>query len=101
MTIADADWGRIHPSVYHDTAGPVRAAVATERPHGAMRYRCPITGSFVLVTDEPTLQRLARPRVRLRCIDCGEMHLMMREAQGGAEAEGDGSAVIVAQPAKP
>jgi hypothetical protein len=64
--------------VYHDTAGPLSVATATERPHGALRYCCPVTGSFVLVTDEASLERLARPRVRLRCADCGEMHLLIR-----------------------
>jgi hypothetical protein len=97
MTQPDQNWGTIHPSVYHDTAGPVRAAVATARPHGAVRYRCPITGSFILVTDEPTLRRLARPRVRLRCAGCGEMHLMLHDDGD----DGDDPGLIVAQPAKP
>ena len=94
QTLSNQTWGTIHPSVYHHAAGPARTAIATPRPHGALRYRCPSTGSFVLVTDEATLRQLARPRVRLRCVDCGEMHLLM-QATGN-----DDPAVIVAGPAK-
>lgn len=71
-------WGRIHASVYAQAAKMVRWAEAMPRPHGGIRYRCPVTGSLVLVTDEATLARLARPRARLRCIACGEMHLLAR-----------------------
>ena len=45
-------------------------------PARRLRYRCPLTGSYVLVTDEPTLARLARPPARIRCADCGEQHLI-------------------------
>ena len=84
-------WGSIHSSVYSQAANMVRWATATPRPSGAVRYQCPVTGSLVLVTDEATLATLSRPRARLRCIDCGEMHLLARDAAD----------VIVAQPAKP
>ena len=70
--------GRIHPSVYRQDGGLLRWATATARPHGAVRYICPVTGSFVLVTDAANLQRLAGPRGRLRCPDCGEIHLISR-----------------------
>ncbi len=53
------------------------------RAHGALRYQCPVTGSFVLITDDAALSALARPRVRLRCAGCGEMHLL---TQNGAAA---------------
>ncbi len=53
---------------------------ATLRPSGAVRYRCPVSGSFVLVTDPATLARLAERDTRLRCMDCGEMHLLARDA---------------------
>ena len=72
-------WTNIHPSVFHNTAGPMRATEATPRPSGALRYRCPVNGSLVLVTDEATLAGLDRPRARLRCIDCGEMHLLTQD----------------------
>jgi hypothetical protein len=71
--------GRIHPSVYRRDGGFLRWATASPRPHGALRYVCPVTGSFVLVTDEATLQRLAGRRGRLRCPDCGEFHLILRD----------------------
>jgi hypothetical protein len=72
-------WGTIHPTVFIQAASMVRWAVATPRPHGALRYQCPITGSFVLVTDEAALAGIARPRGRLRCIDCGEVHLLTHD----------------------
>ncbi len=70
--------GRIHPSVYRQDGGLLRWARATARPHGAVRYVCPVTGSFVLLTDEANLQRLGGRRGRLRCPDCGEFHLILR-----------------------
>ena len=57
----------------------MRATEATPRPSGALRYRCPVNGSLVLVTDEATLAGLDRRRARLRCIDCGEMHLLTQD----------------------
>ena len=75
-------WASIHPSVFHNSAGPLRPTEATPRPSGAMRYRCPVNGSLVLVTDEATLAGLDRPRARLRCIDCGEMHLLTQDFHG-------------------
>lgn len=59
----------------------MRAAEATPRPSGALRYCCPVNGSLVLVTDDATLASLDRRRARLRCIDCGEMHLLTQDAQ--------------------
>jgi hypothetical protein len=79
MSLQDFAWGTIHASAYRD-AGLLRPALASPRGHGALRYRCPVTGSFVLVTDEPTLRALERPTARLRCADCGEVHLIMVEA---------------------
>ncbi len=76
MTTAAHFWKRIHPSVFHEAAGPLLAAKATLRSRGAVRYRCPINGSLVLVTDDETLSRFDRAPVRLRCGDCGEMHLL-------------------------
>lgn len=82
-------WATMHSSVFSDAGRLLRWAVATLRPHGAMRYRCPVAGSFVLVTDPPTLRKLARPRARIRCGSCGEMHMVAHEPAG------DGAAVIV------
>lgn len=80
-------WSSIHPSVFHNTAGPLRATEATPRPSGALRYRCPVNGSLVLVTDEATLAGLDRRRARLRCIDCGEMHLLTQDAATASDIE--------------
>ncbi len=76
MTVPDPQWSTIHASAFTQTHGMLRWTSATPRPHGALRYRCPLTGSFVLITDEPTLNALARPPARIRCADCGEQHLM-------------------------
>jgi hypothetical protein len=95
MTIDAGHWGTMHPSVFHHAAQPVRWAAATPRGLGALRYQCPVTGSLVLLTDEATLARLVRPRARVRCMDCGEMHLLTQDARGGD------AAVIVTQPATP
>lgn len=69
--------GHFHPSVFHASAGPLMAAATETRASGAMRYRCPINASFVLVTEEPILASLkASPSLRRRCPACGEMHLL-------------------------
>ncbi len=73
-------WNTIHASAFAQTRGLLRWTRGTQRPHGALRYRCPLTGSYVLVTDEATLLRLARPPARIRCADCGEQHLVTVEA---------------------
>jgi len=95
MNIPIRDWSTIHPTVFRETAIPVRRAAATARPSGALRYQCPVTGSLILLTDDATLAALDRPLGRLRCMDCGEMHLLTQDA-GVPDP-----AVIVARPAKP
>ena len=80
MNIPSLPWATIHPSALGQTAGMVRWAKAIPRAHGALRYECPVTGSFVLITDEAALAKLARPRGRLRCMDCGEVHLLAQES---------------------
>ncbi len=72
-------FGTIHASVFNEASGIVRRAPATMRAHGALRYQCPVTSSFILITDDATLAALARPQPRLRCTDCGEMHLLTHE----------------------
>jgi hypothetical protein len=71
-------FGSIHPSALRQ-ASFMRWVEATPRPHGALRYRCPVTGSFVLVTDDDALKELSRPRARVRCVDCGEVHLLTQD----------------------
>lgn len=86
------NWGTFHPSVFIEAGRLLRWAAATRRAQGAVRYRCPVTGSFVLVTEAAKLKKLARPRARLRCGGCGEMHMLARESAD------DGPAVIVEPP---
>ena len=74
MSVQHLNWNMIHASVFHNAGRMLRWAAATPRAVGAVRYRCPVTGSFVLVTDDATLKKLARPTARIRCADCGEMH---------------------------
>ncbi len=49
--------------------------------------------AWVLVTDDEALSRFDGAHVRLRCSDCGEMHLLTGVANGSP-------AVIVADPFK-
>jgi len=79
MSLPSENWGTIHPSVYRQSNEPARRVPATSRPTGAVRYRCPITHSFVLVTDPSVLARIAERDTRMRCMDCGEMHLLMHD----------------------
>ena len=76
MSMQNLNWNRMHASVYRQAGAMLRWAEATPRPHGAVRYRCPLTGSFVLVTDEASLNQLAQSPARLRCADCHELHLV-------------------------
>ncbi len=79
MTAPSNSWSRIHPSVFHSAAGPLRVTESALRPGGAVRYRCPHNDSLVLVTDEAASAELDRPTARLRCAACGEMHLLTQE----------------------
>jgi hypothetical protein len=89
-------WSTFHPSAFRHAAAPLQRVAAIARPYGAIRYRCPLTGAFVLVTDEATLSRLARPSARLRCADCGDMHLLTLDLD-----DADVASAIVAATAKP
>ena len=95
MNIPIGSWSTIHPSAYREAAIPLRRAAATARPNGALRYQCPVTGSLILLTDDATLAALDRPLGRLRCMACGEMHLLTQDA-GIPDP-----AVIVVRPATP
>lgn len=87
MTTSGIFQGQIHPSAFHTIAGPLATTEATARPHGALRYRCPVNDSLVLVTDDPTLEHMASyPRVRLRCLACGEMHLVTQSPETALDA---------------
>jgi hypothetical protein len=94
MSMPIQNWGSIHPSVYRHAFEPVRRVTATLRPRGAVRYSCPITHSFVLITEAGSIARLLERNTRLRCADCGEMHLLALTVPGNPPA-------IVATTAKP
>jgi hypothetical protein len=95
MPMPSQTWGTIHPSAYRHSAEPMSRVAATLRPSGAVRYRCPVTGCFVLITDPSTLARIAEHDIRTRCMDCGEMHFLTQEAPALARSG------IVARPSKP
>jgi hypothetical protein len=94
MAMPAQNWGTIHPSVFRHAFEPVRRVMATLRPGGAVRYSCPITHSFVLITEATSIAGLLDRDTRLRCADCGEMHLLTLDVPVDAPA-------IVAAPAKP
>lgn len=81
MTVNQQSWSIVQPSMYSNTVGPLRATEITPRPSGALRYRCPVNGSLVLVTDEMTLAGLDRRHGRLRCVGCGETHLLTADGE--------------------
>lgn len=86
MPLPDPVWGTIQASANSNIAAPLRWTTATSRPHGTLRYRCPVNQGFVVVTDDETLARLARPRARTRCPSCGETHLIARHHGGTSPA---------------
>jgi hypothetical protein len=75
MAVQNLNWNTIHASVVRQAGGMLRWAPAAARS-GAVRYRCPVAGSFVLVTDEASLRKLGGPTTRLRCAGCGELHFV-------------------------
>ena len=88
MSIQDLSWDPIHNSAYSHARNLLWPA-QSKKQAGGLRYRCPITGSFILITDQSTLEWLARPNARLRCAGCGELHVIGREADYPA----DGTAI--------
>lgn len=82
-------WATIHPSAFADAGRPLQPVHAVRRAEGAVRYRCPVNGSFVLVTDSDALKKLTRNRARLRCASCSDMHMI------ACEADADTSEFIV------
>jgi hypothetical protein len=71
----------IHPSALRPTLP--RLAVATVRSRGALRYRCPETGSFVLITLPAAVEQLSRPHASVRCPGCGDTHLLAPDEDTG------------------
>lgn len=86
MKTASTRWGTIHPSVFSQSAGVVDYVSATARPHGALRFRCPVTDVFVVITDDEALSGLDRPRARVRCPSCREMHLLTQVGKASPDA---------------
>jgi hypothetical protein len=74
--VPELKWPRIHPSIYRQVNSAPRWTPAKAIANDAFRFRCPETGSFVLLTDEETLSALRGGRARLRCVACGELHLV-------------------------
>ena len=70
----------IHSSAVRQPAFPL-AVPALRRAHGALRYRCPSTGSYVLLTDPAAIAAASAPNAPVRCPGCGDTHLL---TQGGS-----------------
>jgi hypothetical protein len=68
----------IHSSAVRQPAFPL-SVPATRRAHGALRYRCPSTGSYVLLTDPVSLAEASAPNAPVRCPGCGDTHLLMQD----------------------
>ena len=71
----------------------MRWVTATPRAHGALRYRCPVSNSYVLVTDDAELAALARPEAHLRCPACGDVHLLTHALRSEGDYRRSGRAV--------
>jgi hypothetical protein len=69
----------IHSSVVRQPALPA-LVTGVRRAHGALRYRCPSTGSYVLLTDPVALAGLSAPQSPVRCPGCGDTHLLSQDA---------------------
>ena len=75
----------VHPSALRQGLLPHWVpAVATAR--GALRYRCPVSGSFVLLTDADALEALSADTATHRCSACGDVHVLERTAEAGVAA---------------
>ena len=57
-----------------------RSVPAMRRAQGALRYRCPSTGSYVLLTDPAALAEASAPNAPVRCPGCGDTHLLTEDA---------------------
>ena len=68
----------MHSSAVRQPAFPM-SVPATRRGYGALRYRCPSTGSYVLLTDPATLAEASTPNARTHCPGCGDTHLLTQD----------------------
>ena len=69
----------MHSSAVRQPAFPL-SVPALRRAHGALRYRCPSTGSYVLLTDPSALSAASAPNAPVRCPGCGDTHLLTQES---------------------
>jgi len=69
----------IHSSAVRQPAFPL-SVPALRRGRGALRYRCPSTGSYVLLTDPAALAQASAPNAPVRCPGCGDTHLLTQDA---------------------
>lgn len=74
--VPELNWPRLHSSIYRQVNSAPRTITAKAIANDAFRFRCPETGSFVLLTDDETLATLSHGQARLRCVACGEFHLI-------------------------
>jgi len=64
---------------HHLHAGRSFAYVPASARLGAVRYRCPESGSYVLITDPAALKRLSTGPVH--CAGCGAAHCLLCSAE--------------------
>jgi hypothetical protein len=83
--MASLPFGTIHPSALRRDLLP-RWVPAVATPRGALRYRCPVSGSFVLLTDVDALDALSTDAARHRCSACGDVHVLERSGDTGVAA---------------
>ena len=69
----------IHSSAIRQATFPL-SVPAMRRAHGALRYRCPSTGSYVLLTDPAALAEASVPNAPVHCPGCGDTHLLTQDA---------------------
>ncbi|HEX5507757.1 MAG TPA: hypothetical protein VFX37_04565 [Pseudolabrys sp.] len=74
--VPELNWPRLHSSIYRQGNSAPHSIAAKAVANDAYRFRCPITKSFVLLTDDETVTALHCGRARLRCVACGELHLV-------------------------
>ena len=83
---ASMPFSTIHPSALRPTLP--RLAVASVRSGGALRYRCPETGSYILVTHAATVEQLSRPQASVQCPGCGDTHVLQQQDDDTADIVG-------------
>jgi len=53
---------------------------AVRRGRGALRYCCPSTGSYVLLTHPAALAQASAPNAPIHCPGCSDTHLLTQDA---------------------